>query len=279
MTRGEKQLKRKLEIIDEAEKALTKGLTETQREVYNAIIKDLEKFTSESGKLQYDRDAIKIINELEKKIYSALKKTTYRESVLDYLQNFDLIREQNLKIQKSVNNLTVKDIGLTSLQKSARELTVNSLLGNGLATNFVQPVKDQIFNHVVSGSSIADTELALRELIMGNREKYGRFERYVIQTSRDSITQYDGMIQSRIAQEYKLDGFSYEGSLIKDSRKQCVRWVEKFNGILKKEDLEQEIQWAYDNGSGMIPNTTVETFPVYRGGFSCRHSCTAIRIT
>jgi hypothetical protein len=47
--------------------------------------------------------------------------------------------------------------------------------------------------------------------------------------------------------------------------------------MLLFEDLEQEIAWAENNGTGMIPNTTPENFCQNRGGFNCRHICYPIR--
>ena len=48
-------------------------------------------------------------------------------------------------------------------------------------------------------------------------------------------------------------------------------------GLLLFEDLEEEIAWAENNGTGMIPNTTPENFCQNRGGFNCRHIAYPVR--
>lgn len=277
MTRAEKQLKRRFDILDDAEKTLTEGITKTQSEIYEEIIKILEPISSRNY-LVYDREAVKMINAIEDKIKRILTKTGYKERVTGYLLNFDKVKEVNIKIQSSINKIDISGIGLTNLQRGAQQQAINNLLGAGLNTNFIQPIKDVIFQHAVSGAGVADTELALKAVIKGDSERLGRLDRYVTQMARDSINGYDGLIQQRILNEFELDAFSYEGSIIKDSRPQCVRWVKEFNGVLKISELDKEIKWAYNNGSGMIPNTTVDNFAVNRGGYSCRHSCTAIRL-
>lgn len=273
--RAQQQLKRRFKILDESEKILTDGITSTQSDIYDELVKQLDKFATK-GYMVYDREAIRMVNEMEGTIKRAINKTDYRERVQDYLQNFDKIKQVNIQLQQSVNKINVAP-ALTNLQRGAQQQTVNNLLGAGLNTNFIQPIKDVIFQHVVSGASVADTELALRGVIKGNADRLGNLERYVTQMSRDSINGYDGMIQQRIAAEFDLNAYSYEGSLVSDSRKQCVRWVEKYNGVLPFDILEKEIDWAYSNGSGMVSGTTKDNFAINRGGYNCRHTCTAIR--
>ena len=276
MTRAEQQLKRRFKILDDAEAILTDGITATESEIYDEILKILDRFTSK-GVLIYDAEAIRMINEMEGTIRRAINRTDYPETVKDYLVNFDKIKEINIKIQQSINKIDVSS-GLTSLQRGAVQQTLNKLMGTGLSTNMIQPVQEVIFQHIVAGASRSDAELALREVIKGSPERLGKLERYVGQIARDAISQYDGLIQQRILNEFELDGFSYEGSIIRDSRPQCVRWVEKFKGVLRLDQLTDEIDWAYTNGSGMIAGTTKDTFAVNKGGHRCRHSCTAIRI-
>lgn len=278
MPTASQQLKKRFNLINDAEEGLTRGIGGIQSDIFDEIIKILDKFSTKGGNLEYDRQAVKLINELEERINKAISKSDYPERVEAYLQSFDKIREVNIKLQSALNKLDASKVGLTNLQKTAQQLTTNNLLGAGLDHNFIQPVKDLIYQHAVGGASIADAELALREAIKGNPERLGLFERYVTQMARDSISQYDGTIQSRIMDEFDLDGYSYEGSIIRDSRPQCVRWVNEFDGVLRFEDLADEIEWAFNNGSGMIPGTTQDTFPINRGGYSCRHHATAIRI-
>jgi len=64
--------------------------------------------------------------------------------------------------------------------------------------------------------------------------------------------------------------------LIEDSRKQCVRWVGK--EILLFSDLQSEIEWAFNNGTGMNKSTTPDTFAIYRGGYNCRHEAIPTKV-
>ncbi|MFN9108950.1 MAG: hypothetical protein ACK5XN_02555, partial [Bacteroidota bacterium] len=112
---------------------------------------------------------------------------------------------------------------------------------------------------------------------VGTPELNGLYSRYVKQVSRDALGQFDGQINAKIADEFGLDAFRYVGSIIDDSRSQCVRWVGK--RILEKSEMQSEINWANNNGSGMIPGTTPENFLVYRGGYNCRHRAIPFKLT
>lgn len=263
-------------ITDDAEATLLQGLLFSQKEIFSSLRKLLAQIDRSGGRLVLNSDTVNLINKADRDIRKALNSAGYDKRVTEYLKDFDRIKEATILEQKRVNDITVPFRPLNNIQKSAIQQTTNILLGNGLDANVIQPVKDILLQAASSGMTIGEAELLLRNTIMGNVERLGKLSRYVTQISRDAIEQYNGLLQSRIAVELDLDGFSYEGSIIKDSREQCRRWTAM--GEIPIKDLQGEIQWAYTNGSGMIPNTTPENFSVYRGGYSCRHQVTAIRL-
>jgi hypothetical protein len=117
----------------------------------------------------------------------------------------------------------------------------------------------------------------LTAYVVGTPELNGLYSRYVKQISRDALGQFDGQINAIIADEFGLDAFRYVGSIIDDSRAQCVRWVGK--RILEKSEMQSEIAWANNNGTGMIPGTNPDNFLVFRGGYNCRHRAIPFKLT
>lgn len=267
---------KKDKILDDAERILNSGIESDEKKIHAELQKLLRGFNTQGGRIVFDAEAVNLINESEKRILEALNNSGYDKRVGRYLKDFDLIKESVIAEQKALNGIDVALRPLNSIQRTSINQTLNLLKGNGLNYNFIQPVKDVMLKSAGSGMTIAEAELQLRSVVLGDAEHLGKLNRYVTQISRDSISQYEGMLQSNIATAYELDGISYEGSIIRDSRPQCKRWAEM--GEIPIKDLEKEIRWAYNNGSGMIPNTTPETFMIYRGGYNCRHFCTAIRL-
>lgn len=269
-------MKTREQLLEEAEQILLRDVDKSQEEVFQALTRLLTEFDKQGGKIQFNSETVRLINDASKRIYASLNKSGYDSRVKLYLKDFDKIKLATVSEQKLINGIDVGVRSLNNIQKSAIEQTTNILLGNGLDANLTQPVKDILLKSATSGMTTAQAELQLREVVLSDPERLGKLEKHVTQVSRDAVSQYDGMMQERIAKDYDLDGVSYEGSIIRDSRAQCKRWADI--GELAIADLDKEIAWAYNNGSGMIPGTTKDNFMINRGGYNCRHTCTAIRL-
>ena len=116
---------------------------------------------------------------------------------------------------------------------------------------------------------------SIESVIESDPSRLGLLTRYVTQISRDALYQFSGLANQVIAVEYGLNAYEYVGSLVDDSRPQCQRWVEK--QVLFFSELQEEINWALDNGKGMIPSTTPQNFAIYRGGYNCQHEAIPVK--
>jgi hypothetical protein len=272
-----KILTKKENTIVDADKDLLKSLTPIEDKIFEAVRRQVSKMNKDGDNLVFDDKNVDLLNEVDQIIVKQLK--AYAPDVKQYLRNFETIKEFNFDVQKSVNDLSQKELEdlINPIQKAITQQTIDGLTGSGVNTSFIEPVKQGIFKNIVAGSTITDLESALRTWITTTQSGNSLLRRYVTQVSRDALNQFDGQVNSKIAQEYELDAFRYVGSLIDDSRAQCIRWSGK--GVVLKEELEKEISWAISNGTGMIPGTNKETFATYRGGYNCRHSAIPFKMT
>jgi hypothetical protein len=209
----------------------------------------------------------------------AIQKSNFPSSVNEFLREFETIKKFNFDIHKNVNDLSKSELEklISPIQKNVVDQTMENLTGSGVNSNFIEPVRQGVFKNIVAGSTITDLESSLKTFIQGTGDTDGLLMRYTKQVSRDALNQFDGQTNARIASEFDLDAFRYVGSLIDDSRPQCRRWVAK--SVLLRDDLQNEINWAFNNGSGMNKATTPDNFAVYRGGYSCRHSAIPFKMT
>jgi hypothetical protein len=150
-----------------------------------------------------------------------------------------------------------------------------------LNQSLVNPVRNELFIAVSNGASLQNTIKSLETQLISTPDKNGRLMSNSIQVSRDALGQYEGTVNQGIAKQFGLDAFLYVGSLVKDSRPQCERWTQ-YNkhgkkGLILVDDLESEIQWALNNGTGFITDTVPDTFCQNRGGYNCRHTCYPVR--
>lgn len=272
-------------LLNEAETILMSGFGDINDEIFSQIEQTLSGLDVSGGAIMNTGRNATIINELEDRIRNGLLRTRYRENVQGYLRKFNEISAVNASFHATANQLGNVSPQITRLQNVAISNTIKDLFGQGMNEAFAGKVQENLYNYTVSGTSIQEATEELRREILGSPERLGELERHVGQVARDSISQYDGRIQAAIQAEFGLNAVSYEGSLIKDSRAQCVKWVREYGGVLTLEQLEKEVQWAERGGtyegvkvSGWIPGTTLETFYINRGGYNCRHIATAINV-
>jgi hypothetical protein len=258
---------------------LFESLDPTQQTIFEAVKKHIAKMKTQDGKIIFDDSNTEMVNEVDQIIANAIKRSKYPVAVSSYLSDWNTINKFNFDVHRDVNELSKKELEdlITPIQKQMTEQTLTGLTGSGVNTNFIEPIRTGIFQNVVAGTTITDLEKYLTTYILGNPNVDGLFSRYVKQISRDALNQYDGQVNAKIAEEFGLDAFRYVGSLIDDSRPQCRRWVNM--RVIQKSDLAEQISWATNNGTGMIPGTNEENFAVFRGGYNCRHSAIPFKLT
>jgi hypothetical protein len=266
-------------FIDDSELALLNDFDSIEAAIYRAVMKKVMSMNQKNGKLVFDPANIMTINEINSIVVAAIQSSKYPSNVKSYLRNFDQVRDYNARIQNKVNGITFEELEtlINPVQSAMIDKVMQDLTGQGIDVEFIRPLTEGIYRNIVSGATISDLQQSLEQVIKSNPERLGSFKRYVVRMSRDAMLQYDGQINSRIANEYGLDAYIYVGTIIRDTRPQCIRWLGK--KILKKSELDSEIAWAYNYGTGGIPGTTADNFAIYRGGYNCRHTAVPVKLT
>jgi hypothetical protein len=266
-------------FIDNAEENLTSDFNSIEQSIYSATLSQINKMNQSDGKILFDEENLLKLAALSTIIIDAIQASSYPSRVKEYIGGYDKVANYNFKIQNQVNDIPVNELEdlIFPVKDQIISQVLDGLVGQGVSTQFIKPLTETIYKNIVAGASIDELKKNLEAIILSNEQRLGLFKRYVSQISRDSIMQYEGQINSRIADFYGLDAYQYVGSLIRDSRPQCVRWVGM--GILLKKNLSKELQYAANAGSGLIPGTTPDNFVIYRGGYNCRHTAIPIKLT
>lgn len=266
-------------FIDESENALLADFDSIERAIYNAVNKKIMSMNQQDGRIVFDDANILAVNEITAIVINAIQKSSYPNSVNEFIRNFDQVAKYSAKIQNYTNEVPMNELEklITPIQRQMTADVIESLTGQGVDVAFIKPLTEGIYKNIVAGTTISDLQKTLENYIVSNEQKLGTFKRYVVQMSRDAMLQFDGQINSRIANEYGLDAYIYVGTIIRDSRPQCIEWLGK--KILKKSELPNLINAAYNYGKGMIPGTTAENFAIFRGGYNCRHTAIPVKLT
>lgn len=259
-----------------SEQNLISGTRSIELLVYAALMEFFDNADISNGILSSSPKAEEFLAYLDYKVYQALNKSGYKDTVKDFIGTFDLIGANVQDLQQKLKNGLIPDKDINPIKRLQVASTLSALTEQGMYNDFITPVRQGLYRSLLFGATTKDTEQLIRSYVISTDEKPSRLLKYVGQVATDSLRQYDGSINQVAKVSLDLNATQYVGSLIEDSRAQCEKWVSM--SIIKDEDLQAEIDFAlerrnYGNKkcSGMIPGTNPSNFCALRGGYKCRH--------
>jgi hypothetical protein len=268
-------------ITERVNGILEKTLNTVEPKFVKQVVEWVGKFQTSSGNLTRSKSNKDRIATFKTAIERHLQRAGYYDMISKFLVGFDEMSAAQTEIQQDLNAISLTKSFLNSFKRVAINQVITNMEKQGLLQSLINPLRNQLNIAVNQGSSLADTVQSIRGQLETTEKRQGILKKLSLQSTRDALGQYDGVVNEAVRKTYKLDAILYVGSLVKDSRAQCERWTQYMDngkrGLILFEQLEQEIMWADANGTGMIPNTTPENFCQNRGGFNCRHIAYPVR--
>lgn len=262
-------------IINNGTNRLNKNVASIEDQFISELRKEFQKLgRTKNGKLSNSQRNKDFVTELRTRIRKVLSKVRYFDFVQDFLFNFDDLQKYQQFINERENDLKLKKSFLNPYKKWATDKVLFDLQRQGLDAKLVQPIKDEVRKVVNLGGNFVDMLTNVENLLRTQRS-LGLLRSTVFQASRDSLGQFNGIVNQAIATAFDLNAIRYVGNIVDDTRPQCIRWVGM--RTIMMDDLQSEINWAKRNGSGFIPDTTVDDFLQNRGGYNCRHTAIPVR--
>lgn len=223
-----------------------------------------------------NEDYYKFLAELPNKLQSTLKKVGYTDKAADLTELYGNLEGEYIELHNDLSKIksnkkvfSQAQTRLNFVRQMMIDATIDSLTKTEIEAAILPEIRTALNNAALGEASLFDTIDSIGDTLAGDGEVDGIFARNATRIARDSFYQYQGLINQTIANEFEMNAYRYIGSLVEESREQCVRWSEQEYILFS--DLQDEIDWAFDNGSGMIKWTTPDTFATYRGGWNCRH--------
>lgn len=274
-------LNQPFKITEKANAYVDKTLGKVEPKFVQQVVDWINKFSTTNGRIIRTDANIARVGAFRTAVERFLKRAGYSEMVANYLTGFDAMAVAQQEIHKDLNGIELKKSFINTFKNNAIQNVITAMEGQGLQQSLVNPLKQELFVAVNQGSSLSDVVQSISKQLTTTEQRQGVLKRIALQSSRDALGQYDGVVNEAVRNVYKLDALLYVGSLVKDSRPQCERWVNYMEngklGLILFEQLQSEIDWALVNGTGFIPETTPENFCQNRGGYNCRHTCYPVR--
>ena len=229
--------------------------------------------------LYTDENLTKILSEVRARLTAELLLSEESRLIAEtFTEGFAAIDSNVAAVHRGVNNLALTDqyfAEAAALRNSYRNVAVHFLKEANLTATFIDPVVRVFANSIELGYTY---DQALREM-----EALLKINARVGQLARGLFFGYDGAINAKVAQDYELTAIRYTGTIVRDSRAQCRKWLRM--RVLSADQVEQEIRWAKSPGAsfegikvgGFIATTTPQNFLINRGGYNCRHRAIPVR--
>lgn len=266
---------------------LLEAIPDYEKKILGRVLQLLDEYESKNGKFVIEKASRRKLLQIHSEILDILRKSGYFKAANIYVADLKKLTENVRLLHEGFNKIDLTRSSLTGIERIFAERAVNLLSGGGLNEHFVLPVTTIVNEAITFGYSIQSTRDSLKDFITGNEDKSGKLKSYLTTTARDIVTQLQGAQHQAISNEFKMPFLRYVGTLLKDSRGQCVRW--KNMEYIPIEELQSEIDLAFKNQKarlvfpkghrwgGMIEGTTPENFLIRRGGWGCLHNAIPVR--
>lgn len=274
--------------IDGAIDGVDDAATEAQNSIYDWLTGYINNFELQDGSFVPEQDYARRMLTIQNKIQSIIG-DVYTPRVKEYLNTYSDIDKSAVDLHKSYNDLEV-DLDKVAPARKVIYKEASYWLTKGVTDAYEQPVKYLVMQQVTRGLSIEESNRILKkwnegelrgELASGTPTP--RLQSYASQIARNSAYQFNGVIQDQVQKEYNLQWGVYTGDVIKDSRPLCA-WLVRQDRPFSLDEIGKILNGKVPYGggviaqaadrpflSGVIPGTNKKNFPIYRGGYNCRH--------
>lgn len=192
----------------------------------------------------------------------------YQQQVSELLSGFDELADITNLYIGSVLDTTVKRKDLyNAILETNISVTKDALLGAGIRDNFGNAIQEVLKTNIAGTTRRADLRKTLAQFITGTPDQLPFLQRYIKQTTNDSIMVFNREYMQTISDDLGIGFYRYQGTKIKESRPFCVARAGK---VYTKDEVEK---WAsLSDWDGRMKGTTKTTIFSYCGGYNCRHT-------
>lgn len=271
----EEYIKKLNELKANGDRAIVAKLPAIEQQALDILREFIdENLDTKDGNIVVNDRAVKAINMFSDVYLKAVAELAdYKGSVGQYLKNFKDITTLINDFQKA-QGIDVKQARLGPAQEIVTNEIINRYSENGLNQNFVQPLRELLFNNITGGLNKREAMSQLKDYIASGKDESGKLGRYLEQTAQQGVDSYTGAVNTRIMQTFKISTYVMSGSLIETSSKQCRFVFKEWGGIIERKDWPKLEKLAEDDG--LIEGTTFDNLPINKLHWGCRHEFTPV---
>lgn len=255
--------------IQELQMAIESRMDQALPKVFEKLSQQVIDLASELSLDAKDRAAtIKQLIKLKKDIADTIvNNSTYQAQVAEVIQGYKLLADlSNEFISLSIGDFKPKTELYKAILEANIATTKDALLGAGIRDNFGTAIQEVLKDNIAGVGTRTELNKTLRKFIEGTPEESPFLNRYIKQTTNDSVMTFNSEYIQTISDDLGVEYYLYAGTLIADSRAFCTARAGRY---FTKEEVQK---WASLKGwDGRMKGTNSTTIFTYRGGYNCRH--------
>jgi hypothetical protein len=247
-----------------------------ERRMGNALPKVFDNLSNQvidlAGNLSLDpKDRAKSLKEmirLKKEISDTIiNNSLYQSQVAEVGKGFEMLSElSNEYIGTIIDNFKPKKALYEAILEANIATTKDALLGAGIRSNFGTAIQEVLKDNISGIGTRSELYKTLRKFIQGSDLEKPFLERYIKQTTNDSVMTFNAEYIQTIAEDLDVEYYLYAGTIIEDTRSFCQARTGRYF------TTDEVKAWANLKGwQGRMAGTNSSTIFIYRGGYNCRH--------
>lgn len=191
----------------------------------------------------------------------------YQLQVAEVIKGFEMLAElSNEYITLAIGDFKPKKALYEAILEANIATTKDALLGAGIRENFGTAIQEVLKDNIAGIGSRSELNKTLRKFIEGSPQDAPFLNRYIKQTTNDSVMTFNAEYIQTIAEDLDVEHYYYQGTLIADSRPFCVSRAGRYF------TTDEVKAWPNLKGwQGRMSGTNSSTIFIYRGGYNCRH--------
>lgn len=265
---NEKQLEL-IKKIQELQMAIEKRMDDALPKVFAKLSDQVIDLASNLSLDAKDRaKSLKEMIKLKKDISDTIvNNSLYQAQVAEVVAGFDqLANLSNDYISVILDDFKPKTELYKAILETNIATTKDALLGAGIRDNFGTAIQEVLKDNISGIGTRSELNKTLRKFIEGTDTEKAFLERYIKQTTNDSVMTFNAEYIQTIADDLDVEYYLYQGTVIADTRPFCEARSGRF---FTKEEVQK---WPNLKGwQGRMAGTNSSTIFIYRGGYNCRH--------
>ncbi|MEO7049443.1 MAG: hypothetical protein ABI091_29330, partial [Ferruginibacter sp.] len=179
-------------------------IPDVEAAAYEALIEWMDNSLEyRAGSLIATDETIAILNEFDAGYLRLLNEIkAYKGAVTSFIKHLPPMADAMEAFNVKTNAIDWAVANIAPTQKLVINEVLKAYTENGLNAEFVQPLRDLLYQNIAAGTNVKEAKAYLKDYIISGNDKSGKLKRYLTQTSQQAVDGYTGAINKKLMETF-----------------------------------------------------------------------------